>query len=352
MCAQIPVLKGSDILGETMTFIKHTPQGPFSFGQPQRILVAGGAGFVGGHLCDRLFTEGHDVICLDNLLTGRMSNIQHLLGHPRFRFVLHDIIAPLPYLGRIDQIYNLACAASPKKYQADPVHTFKTNVWGAINLLDLAAQYNARILQSSTSEVYGDPSVSPQPESYHGNVNTVGPRSCYDEGKRAAETLFHDFHETRGVRTRIARIFNTYGPGMCPTDGRVISNFVVQALSGDDITVYGDGTQTRSFCFISDLLDGLTALMAAPDSLSDPINLGNPVEYTMNELAQTVRKTVGSSSHIQHLDLPVDDPKQRKPDISAALAHLGWAPKVSLAQGLAQAIPYFANETQTLMVAE
>ncbi|MGO4910594.1 UDP-glucuronic acid decarboxylase family protein [Pseudorhodobacter sp. W20_MBD10_FR17] len=328
------------------------PRGSFSVGRPQKILVAGGAGFVGGHLCNRLFADGHHVICLDNLLTGRLSNIQHLLDHPRFRFVLHDIIAPLPYLGRIEQIYNLACAASPKKYQADPVHTFKTNVWGAVNLLELAADHDARILQSSTSEVYGDPCVSPQSESYHGNVNTVGPRSCYDEGKRAAETLFHDFHETRGVRTRIARIFNTYGPGMCPTDGRVISNFVIQALSDANITVYGDGTQTRSFCYISDLLDGLIALMAAPDSLSDPVNLGNPVEFTMNELAQMVRETVGSRSAIMHLDLPVDDPKQRKPDISAALAHLGWAPKVSVAEGLAQTIPYFAQLHQTLMVAE
>lgn len=335
-----------------MTFIKHTPSGPFAYGEPQRILIAGGAGFVGGHLCDRLVADGHEVICLDNLLTGRLANILHLLDHPRFEFVLHDIISPLPDLGHIDQIYNLACAASPRKYQADPVHTFKTNVWGAINLLELANEHNARILQSSTSEVYGDPTISPQPESYHGNVNTVGPRSCYDEGKRAAETLFHDFHETRGVRTRIARIFNTYGPGMCPTDGRVISNFVVQALSGADITVYGDGTQTRSFCFISDLLDGLMGLMAAPDSLCDPVNLGNPVEFTMNELAQTVRQTIGSRSNIRHLDLPVDDPKQRKPDISAAKAHLGWMPKVSLAAGLAQTIPYFADATHTPMVAE
>lgn len=335
-----------------MTFVKHTPDGPFNHIQPQRILVTGGAGFVGGHLCDRLVADGHYVTCIDNLLTGRVANIRHLLGHPRFRFVLHDIIAPLPDLGPLDQIYNMACAASPKKYQADPVHTFKTNVWGAVNLLDLAARHNARILQSSTSEVYGDPTVSPQPESYHGNVNTVGPRSCYDEGKRAVETLFHDFHETRGVRTRIARIFNTYGPGMCPTDGRVISNFVVQALSGADITVYGDGTQTRSFCFISDLLDGLTALMAAPDSLCDPVNLGNPTEFTINELAYTVRDAIGSGSNIRHLDLPVDDPKQRKPDISAAQAYLGWVPKVSLAAGLGETIPYFARSSLTLMVAE
>lgn len=318
----------------------------------QRILVTGGAGFVGGHLCDRLLGAGHEVICLDNLLTGRLANIRHLLPHPRFRFVLHDIISPLPELGRIDQIYNLACAASPKKYQADPIHTFKTNIWGAINLLELAERHDARILQSSTSEVYGDPTISPQPESYHGNVNTVGPRSCYDEGKRAVETLFYDFHAQRGVRTRIARIFNTYGPGMCPSDGRVISNFVVQALAGTDITVYGDGSQTRSFCFISDLLDGLMALMAAPDTLCTPINLGNPVEFTINELAQTVRETIGSGSAIRHLDLPVDDPKQRKPDISAARSLLGWSPKVSLAKGLDNTIPYFMHAAQTMMVAE
>lgn len=340
-----------------MTYIKHTPEGPFTHKSVLRVLVTGGAGFLGGHLCDRLVAEGHVVICLDNLLTGRMANIQHLMDNPRFSFVWHDIILPLPHLGPLDHIYNLACAASPKKYQADPIHTFKTNVLGAINLLELAAQTNACILQSSTSEVYGDPTVSPQPESYHGNVNTVGPRSCYDEGKRAVETLFHDFHETQGVRTRIARIFNTYGPGMCPSDGRVISNFVVQALAGSDITVYGDGCQTRSFCFISDLLDGLTALMAAPDDLCMPINLGNPVEFTMNELAQTVREQVGSRSRIRHLDLPVDDPKQRKPDIAAAQALLGWSPKVSLAAGLGNTIPYFAQAaqlaaTQTLMVAE
>lgn len=317
-----------------------------------RVLVTGGAGFVGSHLCDRLIADGYDVTCLDNLLTGRMTNIQHLQDHPRFRFILHDIIAPLPPLGRIDQIYNLACAASPKKYQADPLHTFKTNVLGAINLLELAEENNARILQSSTSEVYGDPAISPQPESYHGNVNTVGPRSCYDEGKRAVETLFHDYQKERGVRTRIARIFNTYGPSMCPTDGRVISNFVVQALSGEDLTVYGDGTQTRSFCFVSDLINGLIALMDAPDSVSNPINLGNPVEFTINELAQTVREAIGSRSAIRHLDLPVDDPKQRKPDISAAHRHLGWMPKVTLAEGLGNTIPYFAQSAQRLMVAE
>ncbi|SEO15797.1 UDP-glucuronate decarboxylase [Pseudorhodobacter antarcticus] len=317
-----------------------------------RILVTGGAGFVGGHLCAQLIVDGHSVICLDNLLTGRMVNIRHLLGHPQFQFVLHDVILPIPELGRIDQIYNLACAASPKKYQADPVHTFKTNVLGAINLLELAGMQDASILQSSTSEVYGDPLISPQVESYHGNVNTVGPRSCYDEGKRAAETLFHDFHESHGVRTRIARIFNTYGPGMCPTDGRVISNFVVQALSDQDITVYGDGTQTRSFCYISDLIAGLIALMAAPDSICYPINLGNPVEFTMNELARSVRSTIGSRSVIRHISLPVDDPKQRKPDITQARRVLGWTPKVSLAEGLGTTIPYFAQAAQPLMVAE
>lgn len=325
-------------------------------GTQQRILVAGGAGFLGGHLCDRLLESGHRVVCLDNFQTGRMSNIQHLLDHPQFSLICHDIVEDLPDIGALDQIYNLACAASPPKYQADPLHTFKTNIIGALNLLELAETNSASILQSSTSEIYGDPKVSPQPETYWGNVNTVGPRSCYDEGKRAVETLFYEFRRQRNVRTKIARIFNTYGPRMSPSDGRVVSNFVVQALAGDDITVYGDGSQTRSFCYLSDMIDGLTALMNAPDTVCDPVNLGNPTEFTILELATKVIETLNSRSQIQFLDLPVDDPQRRKPDISRAASVLGWAPKVTLAEGLAQTIPYFAAEhgpdTQRVMAAQ
>ncbi|SDX42453.1 UDP-glucuronic acid decarboxylase family protein [Litoreibacter albidus] len=310
----------------------------------RRILVAGGAGFLGSHLCTKLIKDGHRVVCVDNFLTGRRSNIEHLLTHPRFKLIRHDIIERLPALGPVDQIYNLACAASPPKYQSDPLHTFKTNVIGAMNLLEIAERNNATILQSSTSEVYGDPEVSPQPEGYHGNVNTVGPRSCYDEGKRAVETLFYEYHLQRGVSTRIARIFNTYGPRMSPSDGRVVSNFVVQALAGDDVTVFGDGSQTRSFCYISDMVRGLMALMNAPDSVCDPVNLGNPTEFTILELAQTVIETLASPSRVVFSRLPVDDPKQRKPDISRAAECLGWAPHVPLAEGLVQSIPYFAAE--------
>ena len=310
----------------------------------RRIIVAGGAGFVGGHLCHRLVRDGHEVICIDNFQTGRLCNIEHLQADDRFTCITYDIVRPLPDVGKVDEIYNLACAASPKKYQADPIHTFKTNVFGAINLLDLAVRDNATILQSSTSEVYGDPEVTPQPETYRGNVNTMGPRSCYDEGKRAVETLFHDYHNARGARARVARIFNTYGPGMCPSDGRVISNFVVQALSGEAVTVYGDGQQTRSFCFISDLVDGLLALMAAPDGPVEPVNLGNPGEFTIDELAHSIIATLKSDSVVQYLDLPVDDPKRRRPDISKAAAYLNWSPKVSLADGLRVTIPYFAAE--------
>ena len=310
----------------------------------QRVLVAGGAGFLGSHLCDVLLTDGHRVVCVDNFLTGRVVNIEHLLSHPNFTLVRHDIIEPLPEIGRVDQIYNLACAASPPKYQKDPLHTFKTNVIGAMNLLNLADRCGATILQSSTSEIYGDPEVSPQPEGYRGNVNTVGPRSCYDEGKRAVETLFYEYHQQWGVDTRIARIFNTYGPRMSPSDGRVVSNFVVQALAGDDVTVYGDGSQTRSFCYVSDMIAGLMALMNAPSMVSGPINLGNPTEFTVLALAETVIETLHSSSKLRFLDLPVDDPKQRRPDISRASDVLNWAPRVSLAEGLAETIPYFAAE--------
>lgn len=325
-----------------MTIVSKTPNA-----RPRRILVAGGAGFLGGHLCDRLIDDGHRVVCVDNFLTGRLSNIEHLLDHPYFTLFTHDIVDRLPDIGPVDQVYNLACAASPPRYQANPLHTFKTNVIGAMNLLDLAERCGATILQSSTSEVYGDPEISPQPEGYHGNVNTVGPRSCYDEGKRAVETLFYEYRNQRGVRTRIARIFNTYGPRMSPSDGRVVSNFVVQALAGEDVTIFGDGSQTRSFCYLSDMISGLMALMAAPDSVSDPVNLGNPTEFTILELARTVIDTLGSSSALRFVDLPVDDPKQRKPDITRASEMLGWSPQVPLAQGLALTIPYFAAQPES-----
>lgn len=308
----------------------------------KRILVTGGAGFLGSHLCSRLIGEGHFVMCLDNFQTGTIENIEALLGDANFVLIPHDIVHPLPTIGPVDQIYNLACAASPPKYQIDPVHTFKTNVLGALNLLELAKRKGATILQSSTSEVYGDPEISPQPESYRGNVNTVGPRSCYDEGKRSVETLFHDFHHHHGVDTRIARIFNTYGPRMSPTDGRVVSNFVVQALAGENVTIYGDGRQTRSFCYYTDLIDGLVALMNAPEAPSGPINLGNPGEFTILELAQIIIEKLGSPSQLAFFDLPVDDPMQRKPDISRAKRILGWEPRVSLREGLEKTIPYFA----------
>lgn len=322
----------------------------------KRVLVAGGAGFLGGHLCEKLLSDGHRVVCVDNFLTGRLRNIDHLFNHPRFMLVSHDIVEQLPELGPVDQIYNLACAASPPKYQENPLHTFKTNVYGAMNLLDLAERDGATILQSSTSEVYGDPDISPQPEGYHGNVNTVGPRSCYDEGKRAVETLFYEYHQQRGVSTRIARIFNTYGPRMSPSDGRVVSNFVVQALADDDVTIYGDGSQTRSFCYLTDMVSGLVALMNADDSVNEPVNLGNPTEFTVLKLAETVIETLESSSKLRFVDLPQDDPKQRKPNIARAHKVLGWEPKVALAEGLARTIPYFAAEAgvvdQTPMAAE
>jgi UDP-glucuronate decarboxylase len=306
------------------------------------ILVAGGAGFVGSHLCDALIDRGHRVICLDNLQTGRLANIAHLIAHPRFAFRNHDITLPLAIDGPLNEIYNLACAASPPRYQMNPIHTFKTCVYGSMNLLELAAAKDARILQSSTSEVYGDPEISPQPETYRGAVNTVGPRACYDEGKRAGETLFWEFGQHQGVQTRIARIFNTYGPRMHPEDGRVVSNFIVQALRGDDITVYGDGTQTRSFCYVDDLVDGLIRLMASDEMM--PVNLGNPGEFTMLELAQMVLDRVGSASALVRRPLPQDDPRQRKPDIRRAQHLLGWAPTVPLEHGLALTIAHFAAE--------
>jgi len=295
----------------------------------------------------RLISEGDRVICVDNLETGRQENIAGLLEHPNFAFFLHDIIDPFSIEGPVDRIYNLACPGSPPKYQRDPLHTFKTSVIGGINLLELAEEKGARILQSSTSEVYGDPDVSPQSETYRGLVNTVGPRSCYDEGKRGAETLFHEMHEREGVDTRIARIFNTYGPKMDPEDGRVISNFIVQAFTGQNLTIYGDGHQTRSFCFIDDMLDGWIALMETENSfgkIDDPVNLGNPGEFTIAELADIVLELTGTDVGISYHDLPQDDPRRRCPDISRAGRLLGWAPKIPLREGLGPTIEYFREE--------
>lgn len=312
----------------------------------KRILVTGGAGFLGSHLIDRLLARGDEVICLDNLFTGTKRNVEHLLGHPRFEFMRHDVTFPT-YL-EVDQIYNLACPASPIHYQHDPVQTTKTSVHGAINMLGLAKRVKARIFQASTSEVYGDPSVHPQTEAYWGNVNTIGPRSCYDEGKRCAETLFFDYHRQHRVDIRVARIFNTYGPRMHPNDGRVVSNFIVQALKGQDITLYGDGIQTRSFCYVDDLIEGFLRFMDLPRAVDGgpgypgPINLGNPVEFTIRQLAERVIDLTGSPSQIVFKPLPADDPLQRKPDIGRALEHLGgWEPKVQLDEGLRHTIDYF-----------
>lgn len=310
--------------------------------QTKTILVAGGAGFVGSHLCEALLAQGHRVVCVDNLLTGRRSNVAHLAAHPRFRFIEADIIAPLTIDGPLHEIYNMACPASPPLYQADPIHTFRTCVVGSLNLLELAKQKGARILLASTSEVYGDPEISPQPESYRGNVNTVGPRACYDEGKRAAETLFWEFGAHQGVATRIARIFNIYGPRMRPDDGRVVSNFIVQALTGADLTIHGDGEQTRSFCYVDDLVSGLIQLMAS--DVTEPVNLGNPGEFTVGELAAIVLAKTGSASRLRRLPLPVDDPRQRKPDITRAMTRLGWQPAVALNEGLDRTIRHFQDE--------
>jgi UDP-glucuronate decarboxylase len=305
----------------------------------QRVLVTGGAGFLGSHLCERLIRDGHDVLCVDNFFTGTRSNIAHLLGHPQFELMRHDITFPL-YV-EVDKIYNLACPASPVHYQFDPVQTTKTSVIGAINMLGLAKRTKARILQASTSEVYGDPSVHPQPESYWGNVNPIGPRSCYDEGKRCAETLFFDYHRQIKLDIRVVRIFNTYGPRMHPNDGRVVSNFIMQALRGDDITIYGDGRQTRSFCYVDDLIDGMVRMMESDAAAPGPVNIGNPKEFTMLELAQAVVAQTGSRSRIVHRELPQDDPRQRQPDIALARQRLGWAPTVPLEQGLQRTIEYF-----------
>ena len=304
----------------------------------QRILVTGGAGFLGSHLCERLLKDGNEVICADNFFTGSKSNVQHLLSDPHFELIRHDITFPL-YL-EVDRIYNLACPASPVHYQHDPVQTVKTAVHGSINMLGLAKRTGARIFQASTSEVYGDPEISPQPESYLGRVNTIGPRSCYDEGKRCAETLFFDYHRQHGVEIRVARIFNCYGPRMHPNDGRVVSNFIVQALRGDDITLYGDGLQTRSFCYVDDMIEAFVRLMQQ-ESSAGPVNLGNPGEFTIRQLAELVLTLTGSRSRLVFHPLPQDDPRQRKPDITLARSLLDWEPQVQLEQGLLNVIDYF-----------
>jgi UDP-glucuronate decarboxylase len=306
-----------------------------------RILVTGGAGFLGSHLCDKLLALGHEVVCLDNLFTGSKANIGHLLSNPRFEFVRHDVIDPFKY--EVDQIYNLACPASPPHYQFNPIKTTKTSVMGAINCLGLAKRVKARVFQASTSEIYGDPAVHPQPEGYWGNVNPIGRRSCYDEGKRCAETLFFDYHRENKVDIRVVRIFNTYGPRMHPNDGRVVSNFIVQALKGDNITIYGDGQQTRSFCYVDDLLEGFVRMMAQTETVG-PVNLGNPGEFTMLELAEQVLKLTKSKSKIVHKALPADDPKQRRPDIALAKKYLKWEPAVPLAEGLKKTIAYFKTK--------
>jgi UDP-glucuronate decarboxylase len=305
----------------------------------KRVLVTGGAGFLGSHLCDRLIRDGHEVLCVDNFFTGARGNIAHLLDSKNFELLRHDVTFPL-YV-EVDEIYNLACPASPVHYQFDPVQTTKTSVIGAINMLGLAKRTKARILQASTSEVYGDPSVHPQPEGYWGNVNPIGTRSCYDEGKRCAETLFFDYHRQHSLDIRVVRIFNTYGPRMHPNDGRVVSNFIMQALRGEDITIYGDGRQTRSFCFVDDLIEGFVRMMANPHGLVGPVNLGNPNEFTMLELAQAVIAQTGSRSKLVFRPLPSDDPKQRQPDISMAREMLGWSPSVELTAGLDKTIAYF-----------
>jgi UDP-glucuronate decarboxylase len=312
---------------------------PRLYDSRKRILVTGGAGFLGSHLIDHLLANGHEVLCVDNLFTGTKRNIEHLHGHSRFEFIRHDVTFPL--FVEVDEIYNLACPASPIQYQHDPVQTTKTSVHGAINMLGLAKRLKCRILQASTSEVYGDPAIHPQTEDYWGHVNPIGPRSCYDEGKRCAETLFFDYHRQHALEIKVARIFNTYGPRMHRADGRVVSNFIIQALAGDPITLYGDGNQTRSFCYVQDLVDGLVRLMESPSTVTGPINLGNPTEFTMRELANLVVAQVGSSSPLTQKPLPQDDPKQRQPNITLAKNLLGWSPKVDLSEGLKPTIAYF-----------
>lgn len=305
----------------------------------KRVLVTGGAGFLGSHLCERLLNEGCHVLCLDNFYSGARDNVMHLIGSPYFELIRHDVTFPL-YV-EVDEIYNLACPASPIHYQRDPVQTTKTSVHGAINMLGLAKRTKAKILQASTSEVYGDPEVHPQPESYWGRVNPIGIRSCYDEGKRCAETLFFDYHRQHNLEIKIVRIFNTYGPRMHPNDGRVISNFIVQALRGEDITIYGDGSQTRSFCYVDDLVEGIIRMMATGAGVTGPFNLGNPAEFTIKQMAQTVLSMVGGTSKLVHKPLPLDDPRQRKPDITLAQSHLQWEPKMEIEEGLGKTINYF-----------
>ncbi len=307
----------------------------------KRVLVTGGAGFIGSHLCTRLADEGHDVICLDNFFTSQKINIAHLHNHPNFELIRHDVTHPI-WL-EVDEVYNMACPASPVHYQYNPIKTTKTSVMGAINVLGMAKRTGAKVLHASTSEVYGDPTVHPQPESYRGNVNPIGPRACYDEGKRCAETLCFDYHRQNGVNIRVVRIFNTYGPKMHPYDGRVVSNFIVQALAGQEISIYGDGRQTRSFCYVNDLVEGLIRMMNAPDDFIGPVNLGNPGEFTILDLAERVLKLTGSKSKLKHLPLPTDDPIQRQPEIALARKRLGWEPQVPLEQGLAKTIDYFRS---------
>ncbi len=307
----------------------------------KRILVTGGAGFLGSHICERLVNQGHDVICLDNFFTSQKSNIAHLLGKPNFELIRHDVVEPI-FL-EVDEIYNMACPASPVHYQYNPIKTTKTSVMGAINMLGLAKRVHARILQASTSEVYGDPSIHPQPETYRGNVNPIGLRACYDEGKRCAETLFFDYHRQNGVDVRVVRIFNTYGPHMHPYDGRVVSNFIIQALNNQDITIYGEGQQTRSFCYRDDLVDAIMLMMNNPHGFIGPVNIGNPGEFTIKQLAEMVIELTGSKSKLVHLPLPADDPTQRKPDITIARDKLNWEPKIPLREGLTRTIEYFRN---------
>jgi UDP-glucuronate decarboxylase len=317
-----------------------------SYALNTRALVTGGAGFIGSHLCKRLIKDKYDVLCLDNFFTGQKRNIADLIGNPYFELIRHDVT--FPYYVEIDQIFNLACPASPPHYQYDPVQTTKTSVHGAINMLGLAKRTKARILQASTSEIYGDPSVHPQIESYWGNVNPIGIRSCYDEGKRCAETLFFDYHRQNHVEIKVIRIFNTYGPQMHPNDGRVVSNFIMQALRGNDITIYGDGTQTRSFCYIDDLINGMILMMNSRSDFTGPVNIGNPCEFTIRELAETIISLVKSKSKIRYLPLPQDDPKQRKPDITLAKNELSWQPKVNLEDGLKETIAYFKGLEESL----